>query len=283
MRRIRKQLKFKQVVGQANCLNRGFSTLGMKFLFFGALALFLLVSGVVPRSVLAGLKYGTGYYSNLCGTGTAATAYTCNNGCSPATGTCTTTGDGAVRYVCQGNWNQCLENEIGWVNGVSVGDPGCDNTVQLSIYDHKCRRDDGTWDVPCQLLGYMVWYSGDCRPGVAGYTTGIPLLPTSTPKPTPKISPTVSKTQGACNKTCVTDTDCTSGLFCDNKVCRNRDCPLDKTCFCSTSSITPTGVPAVGGATSPETGISLWLIGLGILGLGYLGIKVLHIGKILWQ
>ena len=265
----------------------------MRFRIFGALALFLFIAGVVPSGVLAGLKYGAGYYTNLCGTGTLATAYACSNGCNPITGICTSSANGAVRYVCLGNWNQCLENEAGWVNGVSVGDPGCDNTVQLSIYDHKCRREDGSWDGSCRLLGYMVWYSGDCRPAVAGYTTGIPVLPTttltpvpsskfSTPTPQTKISPTLTKTQGVCNKACGVDEDCTSGLFCENKVCRNKDCPVDKTCFCSivaTSTITP----VVGGATSPETGMSMWLWGLGILGLGYLGLKVIKIGKILWS
>jgi len=250
---------------------------------------------IKPGLAWASLKMGTGYYTNLCGSGTAATTYSCFNGCSVDTGTCTATNNGAVRYQCLGNWNQCLENESSWSNGVSLGDPGCGNTVQLAVYDRKCRREDGTWDGLCRLLGYMVWYSGDCRPGVAGYATGIPQAPTvtalptttskfSTPVPTSRViaTPTLAKTQIACGKACNTDNDCSSGLFCENRLCRNRDCPLDKSCFCS---------PVTGGALdeenqateSPKTGGQVWILGVGLLVMGFAGFKLAKLGRILWS
>lgn len=264
------------------------------------LTLILVVgAGIWPEVSVAAIKYGSGYYTNLCGSGTQATAYTCDNRCSPTTGTCSATNDGAVRYVCRGNWNQCLENESGWTNGISLGDPGCDYTTQLSVYDHKCRNSDGSWDSTCRLLGYMVWYSGDCRPGVAGYTTGVPQSPTPTPtraptskfsSPTPSVkvtptvmvSPTLSKTQPICNKTCTLNSDCATGFVCQNKTCRNKDCPSDNTCFCNLTATSSGKLGGNGTTVSPETGAPLWLMVLGILGLGYMGLKVLHVGKVLW-
>ena len=243
----------------------------------------------------AAMTFGSGVYVNLCGSGTAATVYTCDGGCNPATGKCEGNNKGIVKWTCSGRWNQCLESESEWLNDQEIGGVTCGKTVQISEFDKKCRLDDGTWDTTCQLLGYMVWYSGDC--GGSGGVTPTPTprtIPTSTPRaevtptniprpsvtprPTPTGSPSptsVSKfgpvsptpqraaptpTTGAvCNKKCSEGDDCGAGFACEANVCRNPACPADNTCFCGAVK------GATGSGTTPETGAEDWLVVGGIV------------------
>ena len=148
----------------------------MKFLTWLAIIAFL-VFGAGVGVAKAAIAYGTGYYVNLCGGGTAAAQYNCNAGCSPTSGACESGNNGAVKYTCVGKWNQCVESESGWSGREEVGNPGCNRTVQLSLFDKKCRREDGGWDQTCQLLGYMVWYSGEC----GGPTPQVTQIPQARP------------------------------------------------------------------------------------------------------
>lgn len=268
----------------------------------------LLGAGVSPVS--AAVNFAEGYYTNLCGTGTRASAYTCNSGCNPAKGECISQNSGAVKYTCSGNWDQCLENESGWDDSEELGNPGCGKTIQLSLFDKKCRREDGSWDGACRLLGYMVWYSGGCREQVTPAPTARPgEIPTATPKPTavptgrltptptsaskfrsptPTIQPTVlpsakptavpTKPAAVCNRQCRTDGDCGAGFACEDRVCRNPSCPTDKTCFCGQVAGTGSGK-----LTTPETGWPIWLWAIAAAGLGYGGWKLSRWGRALWE
>lgn len=253
------------------------------------LAAFLAGAGVVK----AGLGYGTGSYVNLCGSGTVATKYSCNSGCNPSNGTCISGNNGAVRYICSGRWDQCLESEGNWGNSVTIGNPGCGNTVQLSLFDKQCRRDDGSWDPSCNLLGYMVWYSGDCPIGaVTPFPTGstfggnvnptltptikLSATPTATPTPTPTLTPLPAAK--VCNSICKTNNDCQAGTVCINLVCRNPACSTDKTCFCGTvKSATNSGI-----TKTPETGGEEYLILLGVGGVAVLGLTMKRWAKKIW-
>lgn len=254
------------------------------------------------RLAKANLAFGTGYYTNLCGSGTAADRYACEAACNTATATCGSNSGGVVRYVCSGKWDQCLESEE-WGNSKQVGQAACGKTVQLSVYDKKCRMEDGSWDPTCKLRGYMVWYSGDCW----GNNTPAPTLTvntpiasnaasptlTSTPRaatPTPTIKPTVvpptqtpsptptTAPKIVCDKVCKSNTDCGAGFTCFNGVCRNPSCTDDKTCFCNIQG----AATGSGKSASPETGISAWWGVAGMIMLGGMGWKMRRWAEKIW-
>lgn len=240
----------------------------------------------------ANMSYGNGYYTNLCGGGTAANTYSCNNNCVPTSGLCRSNNGGAVRYVCSGKWTGCLESET-WGNVAQLGQAECGKTVQLSLYDKKCRQEDGSWDSSCTLSGYMVWYSGDCwgtstAPALATATPAKKISPTPTTKPLPGVasptaklaSPTPAKPTPTstliCNRSCVMDSECGAGFTCANGLCRNPNCSTDNTCLCSSKAATDSG------KGSPETGVSgLWGTGL-MLVLAVFGWQLTRFSKKVW-
>jgi hypothetical protein len=268
-----------------------------------AAILAVVTAAVIPGVAHAAINYGGGYYTNLCDSGTSATFYNCDSRCSPQTGSCTGENDGVVKWVCRGKWNQCLESESQWSNYEEVKSESCGNTVQLSLFDKKCRRQDGSWDASCKLLGYMTWYSGDCYEGETGVTgqTGVIVAtqtPTSVPTTTPKLTATPSPTlaskmakststptptnipaPGMCGKTCKLAGDCRVGFACFDGVCRNPACPADKGCFCQ---ITETASGAAKLAKTPETGVETWLGMAAMAGLGVAGLKLRRAARRLW-
>lgn len=146
-------------------------------------ALILLGSLAVAGGVKAGLipPFG-GEYTNLNGSGTAATFHI-RNGCDENSGFCF--GNAVYRFQCDGRTTDCRSNES-FSTGQSLGNPGCDKTVQLDVFDHNCRQNGG-WD--CGIpQDYMVWYSGACVVPTATPTPTPPVfVPTATPTPTPII------------------------------------------------------------------------------------------------
>ncbi|MBL7156333.1 MAG: DUF11 domain-containing protein [Candidatus Pacebacteria bacterium] len=124
-----------------------------------------LILTIVPNFANAGLSYDTGYYTNLCGSGLSADSYSCQANCN--TGTGEARGDYVVKFTCDGNLTDCTQNESAWTDYQKVNDPypGCGKTVQLDVFSKNCRE-DGPYIWSCgdsDLLGYMVWYSGDCN------------------------------------------------------------------------------------------------------------------------
>lgn len=243
------------------------------------------------KNSYAAIPFGSGSYVNLCGSGTAANVYSCSANCNVRTGSCAGSNNGVVKYVCNGRWDQCLESESYWSNYSEIGQIACGKTVQISVFDKKCRNEEGGWDASCKLQGYMVWYSGDCQTGVATTPTAVPTLrisptltptpvptlrvtPTNTPRPTMtptpivsmKVSPTLTpsptnKPNAVCNKSCVLDSECGAGFKCLAGSCRNPSCSTDTTCFCGNVTV----ATGSGGKKSPETGGEEFLVLGGVL------------------
>jgi len=117
-----------------------------------------------PLVASANLNYGAGYYTNLCGSGTAANFYSCSANCNPATGECS--GNYVVKWTCDGNVTDCRDNESAWssYHKVDSPHPGCNKTVQIDVFSKNCREGGGWNCGDSDLLGYMVWYSGSCAP-----------------------------------------------------------------------------------------------------------------------
>lgn len=269
-------------------------------ILLGTFVVFSVGAGIYPHQVGAALTYGSGYYTNLCNSGTAATYYNCDPGCNPATGSCQSNNGGAVRWVCNGKWNQCLESESSWSDKAQVDGVGCGYTVQLSLFDKKCRRIDGSWDNTCKLMGYMAWYSGDCREGISPTAGPIrSVTPTATPKPTvtpiiPSPSPTLTPvpivTGGPtptpstaalmCGVACKVASDCKIGFACVQGACRNPACTAEKSCFCGQTAGAATGSAI--STTSPETGVETWVGMAGMAAIGAVGIRLRKFAKKLW-
>jgi LPXTG-motif cell wall-anchored protein len=166
----------------------GSSALGMKRFLMTIFvpACLLLFAGVVP--VQARISYGSGYYTNLCGGGTDANTYSCSASCDPTKGSCQGSGDVVVKWTCSGQWNQCGDNETVWSSQQSLSGTACDKTVQISVFDKKCRKSDGGWDGTCVLQGYMVWYSGSCGGQQLSPTVAYSATPSATVMPTAKVT-----------------------------------------------------------------------------------------------
>lgn len=255
---------------------------------------------MVP-SAQAAITFGSGYYTNLCDSGTTASFYNCDPGCNPTTGICQSSNQGVVKWVCTGKWNQCLESESQWTNYEQVDKVSCGYTVQLSVFDKKCRREDGAWDNSCKLLGYMVWYSGDCYSGSnsggnIAASTPFPsptapvstskltkivatLVPTVKPTAKPTITPTPIPGAKICGLKCSKAIDCKAGFACVSGSCRNPACVSDKSCFCTgEAAATASAITK----TTPDTGIEVWLGMGGMLALGWTGIKFRRLASKLW-
>jgi hypothetical protein len=276
------------------------------------------VFGVV--SVRAAIQYGGGYYLNLCGSGTTADQYTCNSGCNSSTGLCTSNNNGVVRWVCSGKWNQCQERESAWSNSEALGSPGCGKTVQISLFDKKCRQTDGRWNQDCNLLGYMVWYSGDCylqpqiTPSYSASPSAIPVVsitikPTVTPIPSPTLKPTATPRPtatptlipGVPTVTVVPTISPTPTVFIGSDLdvcgrpCKKRaDCPAGFSCFwgeCrNPSCVEDRGCFCDGSSSTesavaksnPETGMPIWLGGVFLISLFVVGGVMRRTAKKVW-
>lgn len=151
------------------------------------LIIFLLSTSIV----YAALTYSSGEYTNLCGTGTAATADTCNAGCNTSTGSCSSANLYVVKFTCSGRQIECRSNESNFSTYHSFSGAECNQTIQIDVFNKTCRDASGNW--LCgegDLKDYIVWYSGPC-PTSPPPPTATPQ-PTSTPQPTQTPTPTVT-------------------------------------------------------------------------------------------
>lgn len=196
-------------------------------------------------TVLMGAGQVEAEWVNLCGDGTRAAVYTCPAECDQGEGVCRAENEGAVRWICTGKRYQCVEEgESEWGREARLGAPGCNRTVQLSVFDRKCRREDGGWDETCRILGYMVWYTGECGGQTSQTSQTNQTMPTATGVPTLMTSPTTVLRP-------------TGGL-----------------------SPTPTEVEEV--PEAPETGVGVWLEGAGLVMLAFLGWKGIKLAVKMW-
>lgn len=183
-------------------------------LLFLLFILFLILS---VKNAYASISFGDGYYTNLYGNtvidGKILADQHVGTFCSPSQGTCS--GSALVRWVCDGLTTDCrnLPSETwGTRQSVNNPNPGCSKTVQIDVFDKKCRVGDAGWDCAADnsdLKDYMVWYSGSCAtptptstpvPSRAPTATPTGPIPTTTPTPTqvptgvPTVTPTTTPT-----------------------------------------------------------------------------------------
>jgi hypothetical protein len=128
---------------------------------------------------------------------------------------------------------------------------------------------DGTEDESlCNSAGRVqtcgVSYTKYCCPVAGGtWTTNMSACATPTPTatatstatatatPTPTPTATATGTGNSCNKTCGSNSNCQSGLYCYSGYCRNPLCASDSTCGCG--SATPTATATATGSTTTTT------------------------------
>lgn len=141
------------------------SKIRKKLALFIFLVLFFLIGSLfITEQIQAAVKYENGVYTYLCGTGSNATADTCNGGCNPYTGSCSAAGNYIVRYSCEGKTGVCLDNEEEFKNFYSVLENDCGKTIAIDVYDKTCRNDNGEWICTIDnLKDRMLFYTGDCQ------------------------------------------------------------------------------------------------------------------------
>lgn len=151
---------------------------GLFFLFFAVLF-------VTPK-IYAAATFGSGVYTNICGTGTDASRNLCNQGCNINSGFCNGRGNSVVKFTCDGRQTECKSNEQPFSSSYSLAGTTCGKTVQIDVFTRNCRVSGG-WDCGNNdMVDYITWYSGDCPPPTGGPTaTPTPVTPTATPTPIP--------------------------------------------------------------------------------------------------
>lgn len=152
----------------------------MTILIIGILTLLSL-----PLPSFAALSYGSGVYTNLCGTGYSATSDTCNRGCNTGGGYCSASNNTVVKYTCDGQVSECRGSESEFTTNQSLAGTPCGKTVQIDVFNKTCRTSNGEWSCGNgDMIDYMVWYSGNC-----------PSQPNPTKKPKPTKTPTPKPTK----------------------------------------------------------------------------------------
>lgn len=167
----------------------------------------LLAFIVFSDRVLAALTFGSGVYTNLCGSGTEATSHDCSGACNIDTGVCSSSGPFVVKYTCNGSVTDCRADGQPFASSYSLSGTACNTTVQIDVFSKNCDSPDGWACGDGDLKDYIVWYSGSCgatptpTPTVPPVATPTPtpiLTPTPkvTPTPTPVVTPTPTQTPG---------------------------------------------------------------------------------------
>lgn len=135
----------------------------------------LLLTTVIVHAA-ARITFGTGYYTNLYGSGTTADNYTGSADCDPEQGYCEPEGDQYLfAFICDGEVTECTNGNTeslplqsktyvddGYVPVLSqntVIKAQCDQTIQVDVFTHNCRADGGWSCGADDLKGYMVWYN----------------------------------------------------------------------------------------------------------------------------
>jgi hypothetical protein len=114
---------------------------------------------------------GTGRFRNVygCGTGNWERSPSCYSGskCNLDSKSCSNSiGNSVYRFECDGNKTDCRENESKGTEK-SVGNPGCNKTIQIDVFDKDCRDGNGNWTCG-NPIDYFVWYTGDCPSNPSG-------------------------------------------------------------------------------------------------------------------
>ncbi len=189
-----------------------------------------LASGSFHQLSAAALTYGSGTYTNLCGTGLAATADTCTAGCNTSVGSCYSTNHFVTKFTCSGRVTECRSNEQPFSTSYTLANTACGKTVQIDVFNKNCRA-NGDWSCNqnSDLKDYIVWYSGDCSTPT----------PTPTPTPSPSASPSPSPII-VCDPPWANNPN-----YCQNRCGVTTSCNQTKNCgSCTTPTPTPSPTPS---------------------------------------
>lgn len=131
---------------------------------FSLLSLLIAFFFLLTATAFAAMSYGSGTYTNLCGSDYNATFHSCSGECNPSTGSCASkTGNTVVKYTCDGRRTECRDNESAFSTYHSLSGVACGKTVQIDVFNKNCRDGEGNWTCGNNsLTDYIVWYSGDC-------------------------------------------------------------------------------------------------------------------------
>jgi hypothetical protein len=141
---------------------------------FFVIIVFIIFS-IFLKVVIAGYQppFG-GEYTNLCGSGYTADKYQCDAECYIDSGKChANSGEWIYVFVCDGRLLEC-KTGLSWkfqpggsARVLDFATPGSNKTVQIDVFNKECDK-YGSWDClgnpPRELLGYIVWYSGQSSP-----------------------------------------------------------------------------------------------------------------------
>jgi hypothetical protein len=136
---------------------------------------------------------------------------------------------------------------------------------------HPPQTDGSPDDKLCNLAGRVdtcgAAQTKYCCPSAGGaWTTNMSACATPTPTATATATATATgtgtatptatatSTPNSCNKTCGSNSNCQSGLYCYSGYCRNPLCASDSSCGCGTKTATPTATATAKATTKAATG-----------------------------
>ncbi|TSC85776.1 MAG: hypothetical protein G01um101416_795 [Microgenomates group bacterium Gr01-1014_16] len=227
-------------------------------IIFGMLSIFGF------RYAPEGLKFGSGVYTNVCGSGLTARLHACSGFCDPAKGTCANSKGWVAKWTCEGKNTECGESEKSGQEQ-SLSETECNRTVTMAVFDKNCRV--GGWScTEDNLKDYMVWYSGECSGDVTVTVTG---EPTKTPSPTITLTPTKVVTAQP-------SPEATAGAVTVTVTGEPTRTPTPTEIL----TLTPTLKPVA--QKSPETGVDLVGVSLGLVGIIGVGWIIRRKARVFW-
>ncbi|HUD19034.1 MAG TPA: PKD domain-containing protein [Patescibacteria group bacterium] len=149
----------------------------LTFLFVFGLFFYLPQSNVI----FAAIGYGSGIYTNLCGSGTNGQGDTCTKGCDTTQGACTSTGPFVVKYSCDGKQVSCKNNVSHFDTTQTVAGAACGTTTEIDVYKKSCQTLFGWFCNDGDRVDYLTWYAGDCNGSSTSYMGSVPTTPTPAP------------------------------------------------------------------------------------------------------
>ncbi len=146
----------------------------------------LLLSAVLfflppAAKTFAAIGFGSGIYTNLCGSGTNGQGDTCAKGCDTTQGTCTSPGPYVVKYSCNGKQTSCRNDASHFDTTQTVAGAMCGNTVEIDVYKKSCQTLFGWFCSDNDRVDYMTWYAGDCNSSSTSYAGSVQVTPTPAP------------------------------------------------------------------------------------------------------
>ena len=129
----------------------------------------IFISLLVCLALITRLNVGassTDGYTNAYGCGSGhpfIDDYSCHQGifCNLNHQYCV--GHHVVKFVCEGKYDECQENESSFWYYYTTNDIPCNHTVQISVFSKNCRQNSSWTCEADDLIDYLVYYTGECE------------------------------------------------------------------------------------------------------------------------